>query len=186
MTALSLLGNVNIKPGQHVLINGASGGIGSAALQLAKHYGAKVTAVCGTARVDYVKALGADEVIDYTQEDFTQNGKQYDLIFDVLRKSSLSACKDSLTPQGRYLLASFKTRQLLQMLWTHLFSQKKIICALASEKQEDLRKVKDLAEASVFKTLIDKCFPLEQTVKAHEYYESGKRRGSVIIKPFAN
>jgi NADPH:quinone reductase-like Zn-dependent oxidoreductase len=114
--ALNLLRKADIHPGQKVLINGASGGIGSAAVQLARHhFGAEATGVCGTPRLDYVKSLGADTVIDYTKEDFTRNGRTYDLIFDILGKSSFSRCRNSLAPGGQYLLASFKTKQLMQM-----------------------------------------------------------------------
>ncbi len=181
LTALNLLRKVNIQPGQKVLINGASGGIGSAAVQLAKHYGANVTGVCSTPRVELVKALGADKVIDYTKEDFTQSGETYDLIFDILGKSSFLRCKNSLTPNGRYLLASFKTRQLVQMLWTSVFSSKKVICALSNEKIEGLMVIKDLAEKGAIKTVIDRCYPLEQTAEAHRYVEAGHKKGSVVV-----
>ena len=181
LTAMTLLRKVDIRRGHKVLINGASGAIGSYALQFAKQYGAEVTGVCGTARVEMVKALGADHVIDYTQEDFTQNGQQYDLIFDVIRKTSFDACKNSLTETGRYLLVSFKTKQLLQMLWTSRSNGKKVICALSSETPADLRSLKELIEAGSIKTVIDRCFPLEQTVEAHRYIESGQKRGHVVI-----
>jgi NADPH:quinone reductase-like Zn-dependent oxidoreductase len=108
MTALNLLRKVTIHSGQKVLINGASGGIGSYALQLARHYGAEVTGVCSTPRLELVKALGADHVSDYTQEDFTENGETYDLIFDILGRSSFSRCKNSLTENGRYLLPALR------------------------------------------------------------------------------
>ncbi len=108
-----------LKPGQKILINGASGGIGAMAVQLAKqHYGAEVTGVCGGPRLDYVKALGADKVIDYEKQDFTQNGETYDVIFDILGKRSFAQVKNSLTPNGIYLLASFKMKAVMQMLWT--------------------------------------------------------------------
>lgn len=181
LTALSLLRKANIQPGQKVLINGASGSIGSAALQLAKHYGAEVTGVCGTPRVEFVKALGADQVIDYTQEDFTRNGETYDLIFDILGKSSFSRCKRSLKPDGRYLLASFKVKQLLQMLWTSRIGSKKVICALSSDHPEDMMIVKDLVEAGKIKSVIDRRYPLEQAAQAHRYVETGHKTGNVII-----
>ncbi len=181
LTALSLLRKVDIQPGQKVLINGASGAIGSAAVQLAKHFGAEVTGVCGTPRLGFVKALGADKVIDYTREDFTQNGETYDLIFDILGKSSFSRCKRSLTKNGRYLLASFKTRRLFRMLWTSIASSKKVICALSNEKPKDLIFIKGLIESGKIKTIIDRCYPLEQAAEAHKYIEAGQKTGCVIL-----
>ncbi len=180
--ALSLLRKVNIQPGQKVLVNGASGGIGSAAVQLAKSYfGAEVTGVCSTPRLELVKSLGADKVIDYTKEDFTQSGETYDLIFDILGKSSFSRCKSSLKQNGRYLLASFKMRQLFQMLWTKMIGNKKVICAMATDKAEDLIFIKELIEAGKIKSVIDRCYPLEQTAEAHRYYEKGHKKGNVVI-----
>ncbi|GIK59044.1 MAG: NAD(P)-dependent alcohol dehydrogenase [Chloroflexi bacterium] len=125
LIALNILKKVNIRPGQKLLINGASGSIGSAALQLAKAQGAHVTGVCGTPRLAFVQALGADAVIDYTKEDFTQNGKTYDLILDVLGKSSFARCQNSLKPGGIYLLASFKMKAVFQMLWTSIVGDKR-------------------------------------------------------------
>ena len=179
--ALSLLRKVDIKSGQKVLINGASGGIGSLAVQLAKYYGVEVTGVCGTPRLEYVRSLGADKAIDYTKEDFTKNGETYDLIFDILGRSSFSCCKGSLTHNGRYLLASFKMRPLFQMLWTSIIGSKKVICALASEKPEDLIFLRELVEAGKIKTIIDRCYPLEQTAEAHRYVETGLKKGHVVI-----
>jgi len=176
---LNLLRKVNIQSGQKVLINGASGGIGSAAVQLAKsHFGAEVTGVCGTPKLDFVKSLGADKVIDYTQENFTQSGETYDLIFDILGVSSFSRCKSSLKPNGRYLLASFKMKQLFQMLWTSLIGNKKVICGIASEKPDDLIFIKELVEAGKIKSVIDRCFPLEQAAEAHRYIEEGRKKGN--------
>jgi NADPH:quinone reductase-like Zn-dependent oxidoreductase len=180
-TALSLLRKVNIQPGQKVLINGASGSIGSHALQLAKYFGAEVTGVCGTPRVEMVKALGADKVIDYTKEDFTQSGETYDLIFDVFGKSMSSGWKRVLKPNGRYLFASFKMRHLFHMIWTSRFGSKKVICALSNEIPEDLNFVKELVESGKIKTVIDRCYPLEQTADAHRYMEAGHKTGNVII-----
>ena len=181
LTALSLLRKVNMQRGQKVLINGASGGIGSAAVQLAKYFGAEVTGVCGTPRLEFVKALGADKVIDYTREDFTKNGETYDLVFDILGKSSFSSCKNSLNRNGIYLLASFKMKQLFQMLWTSRTDGKKVLCALSSEHPEDLVFIKDLVESGKIKSIIDRCYPLEQIAEAHRYVEKGYKTGSVII-----
>jgi NADPH:quinone reductase-like Zn-dependent oxidoreductase len=181
LTALSLLKKVNLQRGQKVLINGASGGIGSAAVQLAKYFGAEVTGVCGTPRLEFVKALGADKVIDYTREDFTRNGEAYDLIFDILGKSSLARGKRSLKPDGRYLFASFKMKHLVQMLWTKIAGSRKVICALSSEKTEDLTFIKELIEAGQYRAIIDKCYPLERAAEAHRYVESGCKAGSVVI-----
>lgn len=179
--ALNLLRKMNIQPGQKVLINGASGGIGSAAVQIAKYFGAEVTGVCSTPRLEFVKSLGADKVIDYAKEDFTQNGETYDLIFDILGKSSFSRCKTSLKQNGRYLLASFKMKQLFQMLRTKMIGSKKVICALAIDKQEDLVFIKELIEAGKIKSVIDRCYPLEQAAEAHRYVDSGHKKGNVVI-----
>jgi NADPH:quinone reductase-like Zn-dependent oxidoreductase len=180
--AVSLLKKANVQPGQNVLINGASGGIGAVAVQLAKYYGAEVTGVCGAPRLEYVKSLGADNVIDYARQDFTRNGETYDLIFDILGRSSYSRCRGSLKPRGIYLLASFKSRALFDMLRTSLAGCKhRVICAMAGEKAESLVFVKDLVEAGKVKAVIDRRFPLEQTAEAHRYVEQGQRQGQVVI-----
>jgi NADPH:quinone reductase-like Zn-dependent oxidoreductase len=180
--ASSLLRKANLRPGHKVLIHGASGGIGSMAVQLAKHHGAEVTGVCGTPRLDFVRALGADRVVDYTQEDFTQNGETYDVIFDILGKGSFARLRQSLTPNGIYLLASYKMKAVLQMLWTAVTrSPQKVICAFAEEKVQDLVQVKELAEAGEIKAVIDRCFPLEQAAEAHRYVEAGGKQGPVVI-----
>jgi NADPH:quinone reductase-like Zn-dependent oxidoreductase len=179
--ALNLLRKVNVHSGQKVLVNGASGGIGSAAVQIAKYFGAEVTGVCSTPRLEFVKSLGADKVIDYAKEDFTQSGETYDLIFDILGKSSFSGCKSSLKQNGRYLLASFKMKQLFQMLWTSVIGSKRVICALASGSTEDLISVKELIEAGKIKSVISKRYFLEQTAEAHRYIEKGHKKASVVI-----
>ncbi|RPI93747.1 MAG: NAD(P)-dependent alcohol dehydrogenase [Chloroflexi bacterium] len=181
LTALNLLRKGNLQRGQKVLINGASGAIGSAALQLAKYFGADVTGVCSTPGLEYVKALGADRVIDYTKEDFTRNGETYDLIFDIMGRSSFSRCKGSLTPNGRYLLASFKTTHLFQMLWTSLTGGRKVVCALSSERPQDLVFIRELVEAGKIKSIVDRRYPLEQAAEAHRYFESGDKKGKVIL-----
>ncbi len=181
MTALNLLRKVNIQSGQKILINGASVGIGSFAVQHVKNSGAEVTGVCSTTKLDYVKSLGADKVIDYTQEDFTKSGETYDVIFDILGKSKFSRGKKALEKNGRYLYASFKTRKLLQMLRTSIIGNKKVICAISMDKTEDLIAIKELVEAGKLKTIIDKSYPLEQVAEAHDYVEKGLKKGNVVI-----
>jgi NADPH:quinone reductase-like Zn-dependent oxidoreductase len=181
MTALNLLRKADIQPGQRVLIIGASGSIGGAAVQLAKHYGAHVTGICSTPRIAYVKALGADEVIDYTREDFTRNGVVYDLIFDVLGRGSLGRSKRSLKVGGLYLMASFKMKQVFQMLWTSKFGKRKVICALSNEKPSDLLHIRDLIEAGQYKAIVDRAFPMTQAAEAHRYAESGGKQASIVI-----
>lgn len=179
--ALYFLRKMNIQSGQKVLVNGASGGIGSAAVQIAKYFGAEVTGVCSTPRLEFVRSLGADKVIDYTKEDFTQSGETYDLIFDILSKSSFSRCKNSLKQNGRYLLASFKMKQLFQMLWTSITGGKKVICAIAPGSVEDLIFVKELIEAGKIKAVIDRRYPLELAVEVHRYVEQGHKKGHIVI-----
>lgn len=180
--ATSLLGKANLQRGQKVLINGASGGIGSMAVQLAKYYGAEVTGVCSTARLEFVKSLGADKVIDYTKENFTQNAETYDLIFDILGRSSFSQVRRSLKPNGIYLLSSFKMKALLDMLWTSLTgSKQKVICAFANETPDSLAFVKKLVEEGKIKASLDKSFPMDQAAEAHRYVEGGYKKGNVVI-----
>ncbi len=185
--AIYLLGQKgNLQPGKKVLVNGASGSIGSAAVQLLKnHFKAEVTGVCGTPRIDYVKSLGADRVIDYAKEDFTQKDETYDLIFDVLGKSSFKRCKKVLKPGGRYLLASFKLKDILQMVGTRIFNGadgKKVICAFAPGSVTELQAVSELIETGKFRALIDKSFPMEEAAEAHRYVEEGNKKGSVVIR----
>lgn len=181
--ALNLLRKVNIQKGQNILIIGASGGIGSAAIQLAKrYYGAEVTGVCSTQGIEYVKNLGADKVIDYKKEGFTKSGEMYDLVIDILGKGSFSQLKTSLKHNGIYLSVSFKTKKLLQMLWTSIRGGKKVICALASPKPEDLSFVKELIEKGKITSIIDTCFPLEKASEAHRYIEIGNKKGNIVIK----
>ena len=171
-----------IKSGDKVLINGASGSIGSAAVQIAKNYfGAEVTGVCGTLRLEFVKSIGANKVFDYTREDFTESSEKYDLIFDVLGKSKFSACKKVLNKNGRYLLVSFKIKQLFQMLLTKIFSNKKVICAIAPGSAKDFQTVKELVETGKLKSIVDKSFAMDQAAQAHSYVEEGHKKSSVVI-----
>lgn len=180
--ALSLLRKIDLRPGQRVLVNGASGGIGPFVVQLAAHhYGANVTGVCSTPRLEYVRSLGADKVIDYTREDFTGSGETYDFVIDILGKSSFARVKRALKPHGSCLLVSFKMKQVWQMLWTSITGGRKVICALSSEKAEDLVFIKELAEAGKIRAVIDKCYPLAQAADAHRYVEQGHKKGSVVI-----
>lgn len=180
--ALPILRKANIKAGHKVLILGASGGIGAAAVQIALHQGAIVTGVCSTHRVDYVKSLGAHHVIDYTRKDFTRSGQTWDLILDVMGVTSYGQIKKSLSPAGIYLRASFKARQLMQMYRTRLMGGPKVMCVLAPGSANDLLLVKELVEAGKIKSFIDRQFSLEQMVEAHQYYESRERKGNVVIR----
>jgi NADPH:quinone reductase-like Zn-dependent oxidoreductase len=181
MVALFILRKLNIHKGQKILVVGASGGNGNFAVQIAKNYGAEVTGVCGTNRVDFIKALGADKVIDYTKEDFTNNGEKYDIILDVLGRTGFSKCKNSLTENGKYVLVSFKVKQLLQMMWTSIFSSKKVICVLSPQRPEDLLAVSKMIEEGKIKSILDKTFPKEQAAEAHRYVEQGSKKGNVVI-----
>lgn len=181
MVALFILRKLNIHKGQKILVVGASGGNGNFAVQIAKNYGAEVTGVCGTNRVDFIKALGADKVIDYTKEDFTNNGEKYDIILDVLGRTGFSKCKNSLTENGKYVLVSFKVKQLLQMMWTSIFSSKKVMCVLSPQRPEDLLAVSKMIEEGKIKSILDKTFPKEQAAEAHRYVEQGSKKGNVVI-----
>lgn len=180
--ALGLLRRLRLRPGQDVLVVGASGGIGPAVVRLAKfHFGARVTGVCGTARQEYVMSLGADAVIDYTQEDFADRPETYDVIIDILGKSPYSRCRRILRPRGRLIFVSFKMKQILQMLWTSVLGGKRVVCALVAEKQEDLVSAGELMDAGKILTIVDRAFPLEQAADAHRYAESGAKKGYVVL-----
>ncbi|MGD2207772.1 MAG: NAD(P)-dependent alcohol dehydrogenase [Anaerolineae bacterium] len=182
LTALTFLREKGkVQSGQRVLINGASGAVGTAAVQLAKCSGAEVTGVCGTTNVELVKSLGADEVIDYHTEDLTRSGQTYDIIFDAVGKSSFSRCRDSLAPGGIYLATDPRLTVLLSMLWTSLVGSKKAIWALGPERAQDLGYLTELIEAGEIKAVIDRSYPLEQIAEAHSYVEKGHTRGNVVI-----
>lgn len=181
IVALSLLRRANIKLGHKVLINGASGGIGSSAVQIAKSLGAEVIGVCSTSKMEFVKTLGVTKAIDYTKEDFTQNGETYDLIFDILGRCSISRGRSSLKSNGILLFASFKMKHLFQMLMTSRSGGRRVICALSSGKVDDLNTLKEMIEAGKIKPVIDRCYPLEQISEAHRYVEQGHKKGNVVI-----
>lgn len=181
-----LKGKGNIQNGQKVLINGASGSVGTFAVQFAKYCGVEVTAVCSTANIELVKSLGADKAIDYTKTDFTRTGETYDIIFDVAGKSSFSYCKKSLKPGGIYLTTVPTLAIIPQMLWTVKTGKKRAGIVFAglrpsSEMTKDLIYVKELIEQGKITAVIDRCYPLAQMAEAHRYVETGHKRGNVVI-----
>jgi NADPH:quinone reductase-like Zn-dependent oxidoreductase len=180
-TALFFLKDkARIRPGQKVLIIGASGSIGTFAVQLAKYFGCEVTGVCSTPNVDMVGSLGADHVIDYTREDFTQNGETYDIIFDTVGKSSFAQCRRALTQTGVYLPTTGLINHLLR-LWTTLRGGKRVISGMSIDKTSALIFLKTLIEAGQLKPVIDRCYPLEHTAEAHRYVDTGHKKGNVVI-----
>ena len=181
-TAWYFLKKAHLQRGQKVLIYGASGAVGTAAVQLAKYLGAEVTAVCSTANVGMVKSLGADKAIDYTKENFTQSGETYDVIFDTVGKSSFSDCIRSLKKEGYLLLAAAGPTQMLQGLWTSLTSSRKVVSGVMSETADDMVFFKELIEAGKIQPVIDRTYPLEQIAEAHRYVEKGHKKGNVVIK----
>jgi NADPH:quinone reductase-like Zn-dependent oxidoreductase len=181
LEAWHFLRKANIQRGEKVLINGAGGTIGTFGVQLAKYLGAEVTGVDSTGKLDMLRSIGADHVIDYTQEDFTRNGQTYDVIFDVIGKSSYSRSVKSLNRGGRYLLANPRLSNTLRGLWTSLATGKKVVSGAASQHTEDLIFLRELIEAGKLKTIVDRCYPLEQTAEAHRYAESGQKKGNIVI-----
>ena len=182
LTALHFLRKGNVQSGGKVLIFGASGGVGGYAVQLSKHhFGAEVTGVCSTTKLELVKSLGAEKVIDYTKEDFTKNGENYDIIFDTIGKSSISRSKRSLKKKGFYLFTTFGLPKLFQVLWLAMTSSNKVIFGVLKERTEDLIFLKDLIETGKIKSVIDRSYPLEQTAEAHKYVETGQKKGQVVI-----
>ena len=178
--ALHFLRLGNIQGGQRILINGAGGSIGTFAIQLAKYYGAEVTAVDSTAKLDMLRSVGADHVVDYAQEDFTESGEIYDVIFDVVGKISFSRSEKSIKPDGTYLLAN-PVSQMLQALWTRMTSSNKVVMQTASGTIGDLVFLRELIEQGKLRTVIDRTYPLEQIVEAHRYVEKGGKLGNVVI-----
>jgi NADPH:quinone reductase-like Zn-dependent oxidoreductase len=181
LDAFNILRKANILSGQKVLINGAGGSIGTFAVQLAKYFGAEVTGVDSTEKLDMLRSIGADHVIDYTKEDFTKSGQTYDVIFDKVGKSSFSRSVRSLKQNGRYLIRDPGLLQTVRGRWTSMTSSKKVILVPASPKKEDLIFLKELIEAGKIKSVIDRRYPLEQIVEAHSYVETGRKKGNVVI-----
>jgi NADPH:quinone reductase-like Zn-dependent oxidoreductase len=182
LTALYFLRKGNVQSGGKVLIFGASGGVGGYAVQLAKHhFGAEVTGVCSTSKIEYVRSLGADQVIDYTREDFTKTDQTYDVILDTIGKSSVLRSRRSLEKEGFYLFTTFGLPKLFPILWLTLTSSQKVIIGLVEESSEDLIFLKELIEEGKIKSVIDRRYPLEQAAEAHRYVETGQKKGQVVI-----
>jgi len=180
--ALYYLRNLGkIRAGQEVLIIGASGAIGSAGVQLGKHFGATVTAVCSGTNEELVKSLGADKVIDYTREDFTMNGKTYDLIFDVVGRTTFDHCQNSLKPNGVFLQNIMELTDIVRVLWTSIVSRKKIKGGVAINNLERMSTIAELATAGKLRPVIDRSYPLERTAEAFKYVEQGHKKGNVVI-----
>jgi NADPH:quinone reductase-like Zn-dependent oxidoreductase len=180
-TALYFLRKANIQRGQKVLIYGASGSIGTFAVQLAKYLGAEVTGVCSAANLELVRSLGADRVIDYTQEDFTKNGETYDVVFDTIGKASFTGCLRALKQDGTYLQAVSTPGIELRMRWTSMLSSRILVGGGPPPKSEDLVFLKELVEAGKIRPVIDRVYPMEQIVEAHRYVDKGHKKGNVVI-----
>ena len=181
LESLHFLRKGNIQNGEKVLINGAGGSIGTYGVQLAKHFGAEVTAVDSGGKLDMLRLIGADHVIDYTKEDFTKSGQTYDVIFDVVGKASFSGSMSSLNQNGRFLVANPRMSHLVRRLFLSKKSSKKVVLETTVQKTEDLIHLKELIEAGKIKTVIDRTYPLEQMAEAHRYVDSGAKKGNVII-----
>lgn len=179
-TALYFLKAANIQPGQRVLIYGASGSVGTFAVQLAKYFGAEVTGVCSTRNVALAKSLGADMVIDYTREDFTQNGTTYDVVFDTVGKTTFAQCQGVLKRTGHYLHTALELPGL-KGRWYALTTGKQVVGGTAVPRIEALTFLKDLSEMGRLKPVIDRCYPLERMVEAHRYVDQGHKTGNVVI-----
>ncbi len=180
-TALDFFRRGKLQRGERVLINGASGGVGTAAVQLARHFGADVTGVCSSANVELVRSLGASHVIDYTKEDFTQSGETYDVIVDTVGTAPFSRSKASLKEGGRLLMVLGGLPDMLQIPWVSMTSSKKVIAGPAAGRAEDLRFLAGLAEAGAFKPVIDRRYPFEKIAEAHRYVDTGRKKGNVVI-----
>ena len=180
-TALSFLRKAGIRQGDRVLVNGASGGVGTAAVQLARHFGAQVTGVCSTGNLELVKSLGADRVVDYTREDFTRNGEAYDIIIDTAGTAPFSRSKASLNKGGRLVLVLGSLPGMLQGPFVSLTSSSKVIAGTAKWGVADLVFLAGLAESGEFKPVIDRRYRFEEMAEAHRYVDTGRKRGNVVV-----
>jgi len=181
VTALYFIKKAMIEPGQKVIVVGASGAVGSAAVQIAKSFGAIVTGVCSTANIALVKSIGADKVIDYTKEDFIQNGETYDVIFDAVNTISVSQSLKSLNKNGKMILSAAGMSEMLQGLWISMTSSKKVMTGVISHNAADIIFLKELIEANKLKPVIDRIYSLEQMAEAHAYVQKGHKKGNIVI-----
>ena len=181
--ALWVLRRTGLRKGQRILVYGASGSIGTAAVQLGRYFDAHVTAVCNTKNVDLVRSLGADKVIDYTQEDFTKTGETYDLVFDAVGKLSFGRCRGSLKAGGTYAVTDlgFLWQNPFLALWTSRIGAKKVLIPLPRHTKEDVLFLKELIEAGKYRAVIDRSYPLEDVVEATRYVETGQKTGNVVL-----
>jgi len=181
--AYNFINKVNLESGQKVLVNGATGGIGSAVVQFLKYFGVYVTAVCNTKDFELVKSLGAEKTIDYTKEDFTKDDQKYNYVFDAVGKSSFAKCKPLLQPGGVYMSSElgFMAQNIFFALITPIIGNKKVIFPLPTDCKGSILFVKKLIEKGKFKTVIDRKYPLEQIVEAYRYVEKGQKVGNVVI-----
>ena len=179
--ALMCLEAAHVGKGQRIVVYGASGSIGTAGVQLAKHFGADVTAVCNTKNVDLVRSLGADRVVDYTKEDFTKSGETYDVIFDAVGKHSFSRCKDSLKAGGAYV-ATDGFRNLFLAMWTSRIGNKKVLFPIPPRyTKKNVLLLKELIEAGRYRAVIDRCYPLVDVIEANKYVETEQKTGNVVL-----
>ena len=181
LEALYHLGKANIQPDQQVAIVGGGGSIGTFAIQLAKAYGAQVTGVDEGSKLDTMRSVGADAVFDYTRDDFTSSGRTYDVIFDVMGMSPFSRTVRSLNQHGYYLLANSNLPKKLRGLWTSGTSRRRVLFGTARQNAEDLDELQSLIEAGKIRSVIDRCYPLEEIAEAHRYVDSGRKKGSVVV-----
>lgn len=181
VTALHFIKQANIKPNQKVLVVGALGAVGNAAVQLAKSYGAIVTGVCSTPHIDLVRSIGADNVIDYTKEDFTKNGEVYDVIFDSVNAISVPSSLKSLSKNGTMILSSAGMPEMILGSWISITSGKKVLTGVISHSVSAIAFLKELIETGKYKPLVDRTYPLNQIAEAHAYFEKGGKKGAITI-----
>ena len=181
LTALGFLRRANLEAGERIAINGASGSVGVAAIQLAKHFGAHVTAISSGANLELSRSLGADEVVDYTREDFTRNGQCYDVILDAAGTAPFSRVEKSLSPRGRFIPVLGSLSDLLLAPWVNATDQRRIVSGLVRSQARDVHLLGELATSGCYRAVIDRRFDLVQIVEAHRYVDTGRKRGSVVV-----